>query len=153
MLRGLIIMSLISMQLEYIYQAWEWLTVKNKKKQKNKTEISTKVIVPITTGASRLTAWGPGARLRAPGRDRGGEAPRSSWVLAVLEPQQGPFQIRGYKMNLQKCIFNNFWHCLNAITLTCTQKVLIFFRPIQPNKLNAFASYIKLYVDCWCSNQ
>ena len=152
-------------------------------------------------------------------------------------------------MNLQKCIFNNFWHCLNAITLTCTQKgcdkkaataqvswpypedawggalqivcslhsftwekearpteniipvlypktigrykqhvtpkgyswlgskpkwlekicdrllrsrpmmmmmtqkVLIFFRPIQPNKLNAFASYIKLYVDCWCSNQ
>ena len=72
-------MSLISMQLEYIYQAWEWLTVKKKKKK--------------TTGASRLTAWGPGARLRVPGRGRGGEAsPRSSWVLAVLEPQQGPFQ-------------------------------------------------------------
>ena len=63
-------------------------------KKKKKTEISTnrEVIVPITTGASRLTAWGPGARLRAPGRGRGGEAPRSSWVLAVLEPQQGPFQ-------------------------------------------------------------
>ena len=34
-------MSLISMQLEYIYQAWEWLTVKKKKKKKKKTEIST----------------------------------------------------------------------------------------------------------------
>ena len=82
-------MSLISMQLEYIYQAWEWLTVKKKKKKKLKYLLIAKVIVPITTGASRLTAWGPGARLRAPGRGRGGEAPRSSWVLAVL---QGPFQ-------------------------------------------------------------
>ena len=83
------------MQLEYIYQAWEWLTVKKKKKKKKKKLkylLIAKVIVPITTGASRLTAWGPGARLRAPGRGRGGEAPRSSWVLAVLEPQQGPFQ-------------------------------------------------------------
>ena len=37
MLRGLIIMSLISMQLAYIYQAREWLPVKKKKKP----EIST----------------------------------------------------------------------------------------------------------------
>ena len=66
---------------------------KKKKKKKLKYLLIAKVIVPITTGASRLTAWGPGARLRAPGRGRGGEAsPRSSWVLAVLEPQQGPFQ-------------------------------------------------------------
>ena len=85
-------MSLISMQLEYIYQAREWLTVKKKKKKKLKYLLIAKVIVPITTGASRLTAWGPGVRLRAPGRGRGGEEPRSSWALAVLEPQQGPFQ-------------------------------------------------------------
>ena len=68
-----------------------------KKKKTNKQNLRylliAKVIVPITTGASRLTAWGPGARLRAPGGGRGGEAPRSSWVLAVLEPQQGPFQM------------------------------------------------------------
>ena len=49
---------------------------KKKKKKKNlKYLLIAKVIVPITTGASRLTAWGPGARLRAPGRGRGGEAP------------------------------------------------------------------------------
>ena len=64
-----------------------------KKKKKNlKYLLIAKVIVPITTGASRLTALGPGARLRAPGGGRGSEAPRSFWVLAVLEPQQGPFQ-------------------------------------------------------------
>ena len=83
------------MQLAYIYQAWEWLTVKKKKKKKKKNLkylLIAKVIVPITTGASRLTAWGPGARWRAPGGDRGGEAPRSCWVLAVLAAQQGPFQ-------------------------------------------------------------
>ena len=59
-------MSLISMQLAYIYQAREWLTVwltvKKKKKKKLKYLLIAKVIVPITTGASRLTAWGPGAR-------------------------------------------------------------------------------------------
>ena len=27
-----------------------------------------------------------------PGGGQGDEAPRSSWVLAVLEPQEGPFQ-------------------------------------------------------------
>ena len=48
--------------------------------------------MPITTGASRLTAWGPGARLRAPGGGRGGEAPEAAGFLAVVEPQQGPFQ-------------------------------------------------------------
>ena len=83
------------MQLAYICQAWEWLTVKNKKKKKKKKLkylLVAKLIVPITTGASRLTAWGSAARLRAPGGGPGGEAPRSSWVLAVLEPQQGPFQ-------------------------------------------------------------
>ena len=80
------------MQLAYIYQAWEWLTVKKKKKKTLKYLLIAKVIVPITTEASRLTAWGPGARWRAPGGDRGGEAPRSCWVLAVLAAQQGPFQ-------------------------------------------------------------
>ena len=55
-------MSLISMQLEYIYQAWEWLTVKKKKKN----EISTKVIVPITTGASRLNGVGSRGPLKGP---------------------------------------------------------------------------------------
>ena len=81
------------MQLAYIYQAWEWLTVKKKKKKK--PEISTNRgsnSANFTTGASRLTAWGPGARWRAPGGDREGEAPRSCWVLAVLAAQQGPFQ-------------------------------------------------------------
>ena len=75
MLRGLIIMSLISMQLAYIYQAREWFTVKKNKKQKTNLKylLIAKVIVPITTGASRLTAWGPGARWRAPGGDRGGD--------------------------------------------------------------------------------
>ena len=38
---------------------------KKKNKQKNKKKLKylliAKVIVPITTGASRLTAWGPGA--------------------------------------------------------------------------------------------
>ena len=62
------------MQLAYIYQAWEWLTVKKKEKKNLKYLLIAKVIVPITTGASRLTAWGPGARWRAPGGDRGGEA-------------------------------------------------------------------------------
>ena len=43
------------MQLAYIYQAWEWLTVKKKKKKKKlKYLLIAKVIVPITTGASRL---------------------------------------------------------------------------------------------------
>ena len=65
-------MSLISMQLAYIYQAWEWLTVKKKKKKKKNLKylLIAKVIVPITTGVSRLPAWGPGARLRAPGGGR-----------------------------------------------------------------------------------
>ena len=83
------------MQLAYIYQAWEWLTLKKKKKKKKKPEISTNResnSANFTTGASRLTAWGPGARWRAPGGDQGGEAPRSCWVLAVLAAQQGPFQ-------------------------------------------------------------
>ena len=72
-------MSLISMQLAYIYQAWEWLTVKKKKKKKKNLKylLIAKVIVPITTRASRLTAWGPGARLRAPGGGWGGEAPEA----------------------------------------------------------------------------
>ena len=65
------------MQLAYIYQAWEWLTVKKQQQQQQNLKylLIAKVIVPITTGASRLTAWGPGARWRAPGGDRGGRSP------------------------------------------------------------------------------
>ena len=35
--------------------------------------------------AERLTAWGPGARSRAPGGGPGGSAPGSSWVLAFVK--------------------------------------------------------------------
>ena len=37
--------------------------------------------------AERQTAWGPGARSRAPGGGPGGRAPGSSWVLAF---EKGP---------------------------------------------------------------
>ena len=33
----------------------------------------------------RLTAWDPGARLKAPGGGPGGRAPGSSWVLAFVK--------------------------------------------------------------------
>ena len=47
-----------------------------KKKKKPKYLLIAKIIVPITTGASRLTAWGPGARLRAPGGVEGAKPPK-----------------------------------------------------------------------------
>ena len=50
----------------------------------------------------RLTAWGPGARSRAPGRGPGGGVPGSSWVLAVF---------RWKRMGLRACfdtVFNYF---------------------------------------------
>ena len=45
------------------------------KKNNLKYLLIAKVIVPITTGASRLTAWDPGARLRAPGGGLGAKPP------------------------------------------------------------------------------
>ena len=66
-------MSLISMHWHTYISGMIMANCKKKKKKKKRKEknlkylLIAKVIVPITTGTSRLTAWGPGARLRVPG--------------------------------------------------------------------------------------
>ena len=101
------------MQLAYIYQAWEWLTVKKKKKKKKKKkpEISTNRESNSANHDRSIAPHGVGWR----------------------GPLKGPW----------------WWSRGRS-----PPKLLGFsrFGPTQPNKLNTFASYIKLYVDAVTNN-